>query len=281
MKRLVAALVIIQIVTLGRAIGIMPGIATAVGVSASAAHDRELESLILREAPGLRAALAAHDNHRAAAAILRWVAPRVAWSLDRPTSTRGESAGDIYFEWFRPARRGVFCAGAADFFQKTLRLFGVPSAKIDFGHAGSNTHVTVLVPRQTTGPRHGYQMFDPTFGAQLEWSVSRRSLPFGMAVELVRDEAADLVRARTVDLAARPLVRANRPAGRCGAKRIPSCGLEYLPPDRRLPEIDGGATTLLALYARGRIFSITPAIPHWFLPGARRMLAGIPTSADA
>ena len=91
----------------------------------------------------------------------------------------------------------------------------------------------------------------------------------------------NFVRARTVDLGARRLVRSGHPVGRCVGIHAPSCGLTYLDTDPRLAGHGEGAAGLLSLYAHGRVFRTTPAIPQWFLPGTRRLIAGEPGSNDA
>jgi hypothetical protein len=127
----------------------------------------DLKREVLDAIPGLET-LVRTDHLEASVAILRWVAPRIDWSLSpelvRPSTEVFANVGAAYYRIFEPSQEGVFCGGAAMFFNSVLRLFDIPSAVIDFGGPGDWTHVTVLVARQGPGGADFY-IVDPTFNA--------------------------------------------------------------------------------------------------------------------
>jgi hypothetical protein len=251
--------------------------------SPATAKDAALKSLILRESPHLRDALAAGDNHRAARLILRWVSPRIAWASgnDTPVNTSRMSAGRIYVNLFRNHLRGVYCGGAADFFQKTLALFGVPSVVVDFGDKQVFTHVTVLVPSGHRERLSSYSVFDPTFNLEIVARHNRSDLGFMRALALgARRPGA--VAARTGSLSRRALVDT---VGRytdqsCRRTREAPCGVRWLSRDPRLARNNyaDGVAGLLRLYADGQIFSTRPHLPQLINAHAAKRKAWITAS---
>jgi len=138
------------------------------------------------------AGVAPGDGGVALARKLRnWAANAVVYALDPATVDRTTYAAatlpahQIYTDYFRPARGGVSCGGAAVFFQKVLALFGVPSFTIGIGYDGTLlTHVTtVMVDGGGSGRR--FYIFDPTFAGAYVADGG-----YADAVELLRGEPA-------------------------------------------------------------------------------------------
>lgn len=134
---------------------------------ACSATQANLRRTVLRAVPELENA---SGTLAAARLLLDWASNTidyagspdlVAGDLIRPWTT----APEIYQKIFLPNRAGVYCGGAAVFFDKVLKLFHHDSFTINFGEPDSDfTHVAVVVPIQQDGSWR-YYLFDPTFNA--------------------------------------------------------------------------------------------------------------------
>jgi hypothetical protein len=222
--------------------------------------DQALKREILRDNPHLAAELKAGNRYAAARTILHWVAPRVpAAGGSQQIAPYEMSAGEVWYEWFRPLRGGVMCGGAADFLKKALALFSIPATTIDFGDTTVFTHVVVLVPYPHP-PLHGryWAVLDPTFDLEI---VSRRT---GQPVFLRRaakiaaaGRARTLLTARSASLARRWVLNPVHGAERCGRGiHTGMCGLQNLARDRTLRRLGyaDGISGLLMLFHNGRIY---------------------------
>lgn len=227
--------------------------------------DAALKAQIIRETPGLRAQLRAENTYAAARLILHWAAPRIpsAATSAQMLQTSPLSAGEIWFRHFRPLRDGVWCGGAADFYKKTLSLFGIHSAVVDFGRQDVLTHVTAFVkgPDHTSNPK--WMMVSPTFGMELVSRATSKPVPFTDALLIAaRGEANSHLRIRPVALAKRQIVYGPHRHAACATVRSGGmCGLRYL--DRydglKANGYANGVEGLLALFNEGKIFSDTGA----------------------
>ncbi len=144
--------------------------------------DADLKQQIIAETPGLESALKGTNTHAKAAIIMRWLAPRITWGSGTTTTMvepRGRGAAELYYDYFEPLRRGVYCAGATDFYTKVLKIFGIPSFPFHFGTTGKTpkdlTHATVLIPFANDSGGTDYRLLDPTFN--LDVSVKATNKP--------------------------------------------------------------------------------------------------------
>lgn len=128
--------------------------------------DADLKQEVLAGTPGLADALERHDTWTAAQLIKDWVAPRVPVSSAGTAVLAAEAYGpaELYYDYFEPAIRGVYCGGMALFLKQVLGLFGIESFTVDFGNVvGGLTHVTVVVPVGAGDGTGRYRILDPTF----------------------------------------------------------------------------------------------------------------------
>lgn len=130
--------------------------------------DDALRAQLVAEIPGLERALA-EDRLTAARLLLDWAANTLDWAqtaeIDRASSSAIllSSAASAYYEVYTRDAGGSFCGGAADFYDKVLKLFEFPSFIIHFGDQRAGlTHAVVLVP-QKIGAVWRFHVFDPTF----------------------------------------------------------------------------------------------------------------------
>jgi hypothetical protein len=98
----------------------------------------------------------------------------------RQTSLRSgwATAAEMYYDVFLPNQSGVICAGAAVFYDRVLKLFGVNSFTVSFGQADSGlTHVTVVVPELVAG-QWKYYILDPTFNISFTDATTNQYLSY-------------------------------------------------------------------------------------------------------
>jgi len=222
------------------------------------ALDSALKQEILRATPGLPRQLAAGNDYEAARMILGWVAPRIPGSSRQQlVDTTSLSAGQIWFDHFRRVRNGVWCGGAADFFNKALHLFHIRSVTLDFGDRSFWTHVTVLVKQRSDSPAP-WMMLGPTYNIEIVSRRTHKPVPFARAVRLAAHGEADRVlTVRSRSLANRPLLLANGGHARCGTN-FPSgmCGFKHYLSDPSLRARGYvGLGGMLQIFGDGKIFA--------------------------
>ncbi len=201
--------------------------------TATCTTDSGLKNHVLHDTPELAGALTAGDRYKAAKLILGWVAPKITFARGGetgPMDSYTRSASELYYDFFdarfnRRPRGGVFCGGAADFYQKVLALFSIPSHSVLFGTPapGDIRHVTVLVPVPDGHGGSEYRILDPTFN--LDFAVNGSSEPIS-APELFETWRAGLLNRidyRQGSLAERRISFDRAPDGsysseRCGAR---------------------------------------------------------------
>jgi hypothetical protein len=227
----------------------------AAQVRARAADDR-LHALILKQSPGLAADLRAGHDYAAAREILHWVSPRVVWwggNTVGTLNTHPLSAGQIW-DKFRHRRAGVYCAGAAEFYVKTLALFGIHARYMGFGQQGIYTHATALVRL-----RQGWVMLDPTFDLDLRLRNTAGPVSFPNAVKLLASQRTSELVADAPPLPGRIILAPDGRVRYCAqARRTPACAFADLRYDIRVRRYGTGVAGFLSLFHDGRLLSPVP-----------------------
>jgi len=218
--------------------------------------DARMRAELLRQAPGLAAALRAGRRYDAARAILRWVAPRVVWyggSTSGTLDTGPLSASSIW-QKFRTVQAGVFCGGAADFYVKTLKLLGIPAHYLGFGQTNVYTHATVLVR-----VRQGWVMLDPTFDLELRSRQTGQPVDFAKAVRLQESGQVAKVVAHAIPVDGRSILSARGSVSHCQPhSRLPACDWSALRYESHMDRFGHGVAGLLSLFSDGQILSSAP-----------------------
>ncbi|MDP8908253.1 MAG: hypothetical protein M3N47_03880 [Chloroflexota bacterium] len=236
--------------------------------------DAEFKRQLERELTGLQSALQRGDQWEAAKLLMRWAAPRTAFAsaTDR-VATFSRSAAEMYYGYFREARSGVYCGGAAAFLHKLLELFDIPSFELHYGDVAFLTHAIVVVPL----PDGTYRILDPTFNAYYKHSQTGRPLSVQQMLESWRAGRIDLVSTDERSLADRPLVADSDGDGekevtRCGDRpgQSTGCGLaEFRGPWAPIVEKYGYSTDdagLVRLLGMEKLYPIYPAeLPEGFV----------------
>lgn len=130
--------------------------------------EQDLRERALKDVPELARALRV-DRAAAAVMLLRWAAPKIDFARDPAVLTRTDVAplsrnpAQVLAHIFDPSTGGVYCGGAAVFFDGVLKAFDFPSFTLNFGDRRDDlTHVTVVVPLQQESGTV-YAVLDPTF----------------------------------------------------------------------------------------------------------------------
>jgi len=228
---------------------------------------RLLTRRILSEVPALSERLEAGESYEAATLLLGWAAPRIVWAYDGQSliRTRGKSASTLLRRYFEPARKGVYCSGAADFLHKLLNLFEINSFVVEFGTTTDFlTHAVVMVTCPAEERRSAFYLLDPTFN--MHFTDRDSDAPITVEALLGRERAGrlDSVGVKVGSLAERTVVkrsgRAELERFRCGLGNGAStgCGLEtYMTAWAPAFERNGfgiGVAGLLNLLATGDLF---------------------------
>lgn len=230
-------------------------------------RQRRLTSRILSEVPGLSDRLDAEESYEAAKLLLGWAAPRIVWADDGQSliRTRGKSASTLLKRYFEPARKGVYCSGAADFLHKLLNLFEIKSFVVEFGTTTDFlTHAVVMVTCPAEEREPGFYLLDPTFN--MHFTDQDSDAPITVEALLGRELTGrlDSVGVQLGSLEERMVVkhsgRAELERFRCGSSdgASPGCGLEtYMTIWAPAFERNGfgtGLAGLLNLLATGDLF---------------------------
>jgi hypothetical protein len=217
--------------------------------------DAKLHAKVLREAPGLRTALAHGQRFKAAEILLRWASPRITTAdASRQVQELQAGLGDVFFNYYQPATLGSMCGGAADFFARLLESFGIEAIAINYGYDSVLSHATTLVPM--SGNEH-WAMLDPTFNAELVSKRTGKPVTFATAVRTAAHGQADQkLRLRSWSLAKRKTIAADGSVKTCGQQRG-ACSFDAfartLPGAGRRGQHDLSAA--LRLFGEGQIFS--------------------------
>jgi len=104
-----------------------------------------------------------HNRLRAADQLANWAANNTLWSIKECAELALMLPSDIYYNFFKKNKGGVYCAGTAVFLNKIYGLFGYNSLTIDIGILGTKlTHVTNFIGLKKNNQWEFYLM-DPTF----------------------------------------------------------------------------------------------------------------------
>jgi transglutaminase-like putative cysteine protease len=218
--------------------------------------DARMRAELLHDAPGLAADLRAGRRYDAARTILRWVAPRIVWyggSTRGTLDTTPLSASSIW-QKFRTVRAGVYCGGAADFYIKTLKLFGIPARYLGFGRRDIYTHATALVR-----VRQGWVLLDPTFDLELRTRQTGQPIDFAKAVRLGESGQVSDVVAHAIPVDGRPILSPRGSVSHCQPRsRVPACSWWALKYESRMDRFGHGVAGLLSLFSDGQLLSSAP-----------------------
>jgi len=243
-------------------------------------RQRLLTRRILGGVPRLSERLDAGESYEAAKLLLGWAAPRIVWADDAQSlvQTRGKSASTLLKRYFEPARKGVYCSGAADFLHKLLNLFEIESFVVEFGTTTDFlTHAVVMVTCPAEERRSAFYLLDPTFNMHLTDRDSDTPITVEALLGRERAGSLDSVGVQLGSLAERTVVKHSGGAEverfRCGFGEAAStgCGLEtYMTVWAPAFERNGygvGLAGLLSLLATGDLFrplrlGVPPSFRH-------------------
>ncbi len=161
--------------------------ASAKIVDVPGASDATLRAVILRDLPGLSAALAAGDVRTSARLLRHWVANAADSALlSNPLLWESKGAADAYFGTYVHDSAGSTCGGISEFYVQVLKLFSIDSLTIGLGDVTADLlHTTVVVPIWEQGA-WSFDIFDPTFNASFTDSLTNQAATYDQIVSAVK-----------------------------------------------------------------------------------------------